>query len=153
MAILQFYGFFFGGWGGRGLLRQLHEYELQILLILLIVVAFCAQAPKTREIGPGEPDAVQSGGADAAGGQPQGQTAARQRRALRPDILLPSRVRLPAETVAEEAVALTTAAATSSDKKQMKKKPSLRRLIIHRLVVSRRPPSPPPLRTTPFFRS
>lgn len=50
---------------------------------------------------------MQGGGAAVARGQPAGQTAARRRCAVRSDILLPPRVRLPAETVAEEADALT----------------------------------------------
>jgi len=50
---------------------------------------------------------VQGGGAAFARSQPEGQTAARRRRADRSDILLPPRVRLPTKTVAEEADALT----------------------------------------------
>lgn len=50
---------------------------------------------------------MQGGGAAVERSQPEGQTAARRRRADRSDILLPPRVRLPTKTVAEEADALT----------------------------------------------
>jgi len=65
------------------------------------------QAPEAHEVGARELGAVQGGGAAVARSQPAGKTAARRRRAGRSDILLPPRVRLPAETVAEEADALT----------------------------------------------
>lgn len=78
------------------------------LLPCLWLFVYLAQAPETREIGTREPGAVQSGRAAVAGGQPAGQAAAtRQWRTGRHDIFLPSRVRLPAKEVAEEAVAVT----------------------------------------------
>lgn len=75
--------------------------------VLRVDVQRVLQAPEAHEVGTRELGAVQGGGAAVARGQPEGQTAARRRRADRSDILLPPRVRLPAETVAEEAVALT----------------------------------------------
>jgi len=66
-----------------------------------------SQAPKAHEVGTRELGVVQGGGSAVVRGQPAGQTAARRRRTDRSDILLPPRVRLPAEKVAEEADALT----------------------------------------------
>lgn len=102
---------------------------------MFVCLVFCtSQAPEAHEVGTRELGAVQGGGATVAGGQPAGQTAAPRRRAVRSDILLPPRVRLPAETIAEEADALT---------KTLPPSPSRHR-------PPRRAPSPPPPR---FFHT
>lgn len=77
------------------------------LTILFFLFFGTSQAPEAHEVGTRKLGVVQGGGAAVARGQPAGQTAARRRCTDRSDILLPSRVWLPAEKVAEEADALT----------------------------------------------